>query len=572
MKLSDLKPGQYQVESQPASLRLSELKPGQYEIEAAEAPKQARTGQAAIEGFGQGAAMGYLPQLQAIGGLLMPDPGRDVDAKLKSEGFEIAQPKDTYVSLRDENIRRQKELQEEAPGAYIGGQLAGAVATAPVVGKAITKIPGMALAPKAGLSGLLARTGQAAAGGAIQAAVQNPGDMEGVVADDLQMDQRLENAKTGAKIGAITQVGGEALLKGAKTVANSASGMTEWAKNKAFKASGAMLKDFRKAFGKGKVSELGEEMLNSGLANPGSTFEDVAQKSSELKSQVGERIGQIYDKITASGTLSIDPRKLYSTLVDAVSDSKVRPKLNVQAYDDAMDRVITDIAKKGNGLSDVRVLNDLIGEIDDMINHSKRMNDLPVVQQGYMKIRQALRSQLNDLAEAVGNMSGNTGLKDELMALNRRYGNLSEIASIAKDRVARESSNRMFGLTDTLAGVGGLAAGGAYEGVKEGDLGKVGKGLLIGAGAALANKAGRTYGVPILAQGAYKAGGLLSQVPVPVNATIDAAKGFIQSNPGLIGAASGNYGTPTVSATSVESPQPMLMKRDTKATRKPADK
>ena len=534
--------------------------------------QNARTGQAAVEGFGQGVAMGYLPQLQAVGGLLTPDPGKSVDEKLSAEGFNIVQPKDTYLSLRDENIQRQKHLQEESPGAYIGGQLAGAVSTAPAMGKALLRAPGMAAAPKGAIAGLLTRTGQAAAGGAVQAGIQNPGDTEGVVAPDLQMDQRLENAKSGAKLGALTQFGGEAVLKGAQKLSGSAGAMTDWAKNKAFKSSGAMLKDFRKAFGKGKVNELGQEMLDAGMVKPGSTFEDVAQKSVELKSQVGERIGQIYDKINSVGTFTVDSKKMYSTLVDAVSDPAVRPKLNVQAYDDAMDKIITDIYKKGQSLSDVRVLNDLIGEVDDLINHSKRMNDLPVVQQGYMRIRQALRSQLNDLAEAVGNLSGDKGLKSELLGLNRRYGNLSEISAIAKDRVARESANRMFGLTDTIAGVGGLVGGGALEGVKEGDLGKVGKGLMIGAGAALANKAGRSYGVPLLAQGAYKTGGLLQKVPLPVSAGVDAARGMLKSAPGAAGLIAGNVGTKQENEIQAGQPPARLMRRDTKASRKPADK
>lgn len=168
-------------------------------------------GSAALEGFGQGVAAGYLPQLQAGAeraidkGLGLVGMGPDaVDQKLRSQGFNV--PEQSYVQSRDQNIARMKGYADKAPGYYYGGQVGGVLASAPAVAK---MIPGVAARPAAGF---LSKASQAATSGAIQGAVQNPGDTQGKV-DVLQIPERIENAKTGAAIGGGLSVAGSAISK-----------------------------------------------------------------------------------------------------------------------------------------------------------------------------------------------------------------------------------------------------------------------------------------------------------------------------------------------------------------------
>jgi hypothetical protein len=72
-----------------------------------------------------------------------------------------------------------------------------------------------------------------------------------------------------------------------------------------------------------------------------------------------------------------------------------------------------------------------------------------------------------------------------------------EAEDMATDRIARDSANRAFGLTDTIAGAGGAGIGAAISDDPK-------EGLVYGALAAAANKAGRAYGNPLMATGFNK--------------------------------------------------------------------
>lgn len=479
--------------------------------------------QAAGEGFADTATLGYLPQLQALAGGLMPNPSADVDEKLKAEGFKIHQEEDSYVKRRDENVKRQKEFAEKMPLEFYGGGLLGVAASAPFM-------PGSAVKG----AGLLGRAGSAAKMGAIQGTLMNPGDEEGEV-NLLQLDKRAKNAAAGAAIGTAGQGIAETARGAVGAVTKAPGALKEYSQNKAFKSTGAMKKDFTRAFKKDRVKELGQEMIDSGLVKPGMTFDDVAQKSGSIKKQVGEKIGQIYDKVQGNFNFKVDPQKLGLDLVETVSNSKVRPNIDTAAYDAKMEGVIMDVLKQKDKLSDIRHLNDLIGEIDTKINYAKKTNELPAIQQGYTAVRRYLRDTLNDVVEKTGNLLENPKLGKELKELNRRYGNMTEINVISKDRVARESANQAFGLTDKIAGVGGLAGGAVTGALVTGDVEGALKGAALGSGLGLLNKASRTYGAPILATGANKLAQQFERIPGGLTQAVRRTAVPVARRPGLLG-------------------------------------
>lgn len=519
---------------------------------------QSQSGQAALEGFGQGVGMGYLPQLQAgVEGVrsfvdtgfakagVGPETPEMVNERLRDQGFVVEDPQDKYVSRRDINIKQQERLAESNPGPYYGGQVAGVLASAPAAAKALGKIPLAGKAITTPAKGLVGRSTQAAASGAILGAAQNPGDVEGRF-DPIQADLRKKNALTGAALGSAAELGTAAVRGAANVTKALPENAKKWSQIKAFKSSGAMLKDFRAAFGKGRVEDLGQEMFDSGLAKPGMTYDDVAKRSQELKNEVGEKIGQIYDRMRPPqpGTLPgpggastpfqihVDPKALGHELRSAVAE--VRPKLDADIFDAKMEKQIETLLSDPSKLADVRYVNDVIGELDQMINHAKRANEMPVVQQGYLRLRQALRKNVNDLADAVGTATGNRELGNELKALNKRYGNLAEISSISRDRVARENANRYFSLGDRITGAG-FGAAGSLPGLMEGDYEKAAKGAALGLVAAGASRGARLYGLPAAASAANKVGGFAAKLPSPVSGTLSRGAGLLSENPVLLG-------------------------------------
>ena len=133
-----------------------------------------------------------------------------------------------------------------------------------------------------------------------------------------------------------------------------------------------------------------------------------------------------------------------------------------------------------------------------MINWSKKSQDLPLEQDALKTIRTHIQNKLNSQVAAL-DQALQSNETSELQRLNQLYGNVSTIANISRDRALREGANRSFGLTDTVAGAGGLGVGHAIGSLSgHGSAGA----LLGGAALGLGNKIGRTYGNAVLASGA----------------------------------------------------------------------
>lgn len=163
------------------------------------APKQqGDPGQAFVEGIGQTASMGYLPQLQAgtemgvdkLSELLGMGPA-GADAKLREQGFSV--PEESYVQKRDANIARQ-------------GAQAATNPLAANLGKGLGVVTGGALLPlgraAAGIKTAGQAIGQGAKSGALLGALINPGDSPGEVSP-MQLSDRAMNAGIGGTAGAL---------------------------------------------------------------------------------------------------------------------------------------------------------------------------------------------------------------------------------------------------------------------------------------------------------------------------------------------------------------------------------
>lgn len=194
---------------------------------------------AAIQGFGQFATAGYLPELTAVLGKLVPDPTAAIDAKLRAEGFKVDQPEFQGVTT-DESRAMQKRLAEESPASYYGGGVAGAIASAPIYSAALKGagiVREAAQVKAASDAGRLARAGvaarnlgaralQAGKEGAVLGAAANPNTEEGQ--EGFNPTQRVFNAGVGGLISGAVPVAASA-AKGAVDAGVSA---TKWGATK----------------------------------------------------------------------------------------------------------------------------------------------------------------------------------------------------------------------------------------------------------------------------------------------------------------------------------------------------
>lgn len=148
-------------------------------------------GMAALEGFGSGAAVGYLPQLQAA---VEPAMTKVMDL---ATGQDVSDSLPSYVDRRDENIQRQAELARDNAGANFAGKAAGILTSG-------MALPSAAAAKGAGLA---TKIGAGMLNGGVVGAVANPGDVQGEV-DPIQYKDRAANAGIGAATGGLLSAAG----------------------------------------------------------------------------------------------------------------------------------------------------------------------------------------------------------------------------------------------------------------------------------------------------------------------------------------------------------------------------
>ncbi len=292
-------------------------------------------------------------------------------------------------------------------------------------------------------------------------------------------------------------------------------GLKKTSEELAFKQSGAMLKDARRALGKNQMETLGRTMLDKTvdvadeagnitkvpLMKAGDTVEDIAEKTGLLKKQTGEKIGQIYDsidsKIADENFLKSLPKDKAEKLASAsrfdpkvdvpelhkMINEKYGSKLEGKKVLSKVEDLLQDMTSRGNTLNDSLALK---GELDEMINYSKQTQDLPAYQKALVDIRNHIRDKTNKYATDVADVLG-TKTGKELNDLNKTYGAVSTLNQISSDRTARNVANRMISPSDYGAGaIGTLATHNPVYGVAS----------------AIGNKLGRERGAGIGARGA----------------------------------------------------------------------
>lgn len=238
-------PEKFLKETEPA------FDPDQFLADTAPKPvENERTGEAALEGLGQGLTLGYLAQLQAkaeplTDRLFNAVTGNETEAAPMSQLYSNDK---NYLESRDANVQRQDQLKEKNPYVYGGSEIAGNV------------IGGLAVAPLA-TAGKAGKLKQAAMIGGAYGFLTNPGDVQGVV-DELQVGSRLKNALVGTITGYGAQVGIDKIAKYskglAKTLVNKANerAIKKQAKLEMSMAPGSTKGTIRPSSGKDVLSAL----------------------------------------------------------------------------------------------------------------------------------------------------------------------------------------------------------------------------------------------------------------------------------------------------------------------------
>lgn len=493
---------QEQAELASLEMELGGQQPPRLGQETKQQAPQSSALEAGISSFGTQASMGYLPQIQAVlepaiqktAGLFLPkDP----------EGFNVqeAAPED-YTQRRDRFAQGAQQLSRENPKASLAGGLAGGLASGIATGSALGNVFGLGTRAAT----LTGRLGQAAATGAVTGAIRNPGETQGEVSP-LQLGERAGNVLTDAATGAVFQGGAESVGKIGSILKGLPGTIRETADLSSIKASGAMLKDFRKVLSKNRVGELGKFTRDEGLVAIGDSIGDTATKSAALKSEIGINIGQIYktgDKLLPNDG-GIDFNQVAEDILPRIR-AKYTGMHGGEKIIAQMEEEVKYLADTNGKVSLTKAF-EIRKSIDDSIPWGATK-----AEQALQKERIGLRNNINNrIRESLVEIDGKNGtdLASKSIKENRRYTNVADIAKMSQDKFARESSNAAMGLRERISGGTGSVVGG-FAGSTVG--GPAGAAVGAAAGNILASsitKVSRKYGTPFVAITADKIAKLL---------------------------------------------------------------
>lgn len=520
--MADFNPDQYLAEkSQPTSPPQG-FDPDTYLAQKTGGPGPA---QAALEHGANAASYGYIPHLQALAEPVTDAIGnaynRITGSGPSDVGSRPGEAPYNYVKSRDKNINRLNQEEEQNPKSALAGKVGGSVVSAlatplPVVGAG---------------KGLLSLGAHGAAYGAAQGAVSNPGDTEGKL-DPYQLSDRAVNTAKGTAIGGVAGVSSGLVGKGLNALAQSGESASKFAQEKAIKASGGMLRDFRSMGARGQIEPVGQFALDHGLVQAGDTVEDVANKSEQFNKKAGDQLKGIYDQahsealanakpedIEKINSVGFNPAKDKDAILDSIKQSMGKDVDKKSAINHVSNYLDTLIEEHGDRPFTPKEAQEVKTAMDQKINYSRNpLSSEPAAEKGFSAARKFISQKIDQDIDTIGHATGQNDLLEQLKGANADYGRSAQLKSMAHDRVARENANRSFGLTDTIAGSAGGIIGGAAGQALGGNDGKhIGEGALLGGlVAGGANKLGRTYGPAIQASMANKTAPVLAKTAAPL--------------------------------------------------------
>ena len=505
-----------------------------------QAPKERKRAEAAIEGFGQAATFGYLPQLQAGAETVVEKltPESDADKVLRDLG--ISEEKPGYTEKRDQYSKRGEELKQAEPGYTMGGQVAGAIVSGVALG-------GVGTGAKVATAAQRMKT--AIKTGAAIGLIRNPGDIEGEISP-VQLQDRLKNAAFDSVTAIAFQGGGEILGKMAGKLKEIPGKLQEWGELKALKASGGMLKDFRREFGKGRARTLGRAMLDKGIVAAGDDIGMVAKKSTMAKEAAGQEIGAILKEADASAeamtsianvekNLAPSARKLLKrseanlTSFSVATKERIEQELKgipgVNSVKNAVFKELDEMAVNGKNVP-LEQLKRVRTAVDDLINFSKSNQQLSGVEKHFFMIRTVLQGMAKNRLKILDKLDKGDRLI-RFKKANSDYSQMKTVSDMARDKLARETSNSTIGLRERIqSGVGGVVGGMMGQSIA-GPGGAV-VGAVVGSTVgAISTKVARKYGTPVVAKMAVRTADKLRENPNLLGKFADPLIKALQSSP-----------------------------------------
>lgn len=447
---------------------------------------------------GQAIGGGLRAALPLATGVVNPQVGRDVKAlnpQMADQSFQ-----ENYASIRDQERQANQAAEAANPKTYLGGQIAGGLATAAAA-------PG--IGAEAFGTDLGARLGVHAFNGALQGGAAGLG-----FSNSFEFPGVLEDIKNGALMGGGAGLGAGLVGEGLKAGVRALPGMAE---RRELASTGMSAGDFKRvADNPGGWQQAGRDMLNAKLPIAPQARADALNS---LYESTGQKMGQLLDLGDArAGGPTIDADQIANQVQKEVVDKlgglgQNGPKTELENLLQEFKNMTGVSAPPVSEVGEVIPKNDALMTMSQAHAFEKQLGKLAYNYVGDPKfsanadairsfrrvISDALDSEMSRVMPDGAASAGGTGASGlSWKEVNRLYGSLADldrgVASAAGRQMARNvlsPSDKAAAMATALATHNPIAAGAA----------------------AGANHAVNTYGNQIAAKGLDRLGQALQAAP-----------------------------------------------------------
>lgn len=441
-------------------------------------PKTA-IGDSLIRGGAQGITAGFADEITA--GL-----GAAYDYATGPLDLDIA-----YEGRRNAIRAADKLAQEDNPLAYGGAQVTGAIGS--------SAVPGLSVLNPATKATALGRVGTAAAGGGLVGAGTSEADLlEG------DFGGLAKDVAVGAGTGAVAQgVLDKAAPVVSKTfgkageLADDIGGKTKRvAERQAFKASiGNQAGPFDDAVKQGVVNQRGRDLLDDGVVTFGTNAREISKRAETARKAVGDKMDALFSQIDEAAPEGIvDSRKAaarlraYADEVGGTGNKALTSRIEAAADElEQLGTMTMSAAQKeknswryspGDVISVPKEVankvKSIIGsEMDEGVEaYAQRVRPVAAADESFAEVlqtgsgRSVPSPQLGQNpvlreAQSAGDQLAPAQANELYGHLKQKYGTMASTTKNAEKLANRQEKNRLFSLTDYMAGGAGFIGGGA---------------------------------------------------------------------------------------------------------------
>lgn len=343
-----------------------------------------------------------------------------------------------------------------AASTLVGGPLA---KTATTVGKAASRVAGGAIGDL--VSNRLIRTAaekgiQYGTEGAIFTAPTALA--EAVTGNPEQAVERIIAGGLGnALLGPVLEQGGRLIRQTVgKKLSNIQESLGETAEKFAAKEYG-LERATSKKLGPTKIKKIGRQLLDAGEVKVGKNTETMISENQLLQNKLASERDILYNLIDAEKASTFQPEKLINKIEESLGKfNRESPLLRPEA--NKLNDILEAIAQRRPNdkgyisLKEAQNLVEELGNINWDATSTKKSHQ--IAKRAYGMAREELNNVVNKVFKEY-----KPELVGKVNTLNQKMATAFDTAKLLKNKYARETGNKFYSLTDTIAGAGAVASG-----------------------------------------------------------------------------------------------------------------